>query len=268
MNTPSPPAAPDPTTTATAQTGENISTAIANADLSHVDQTNPYGDTTNWSQNGSTTYTDPVSGTTYQIPTYSESTQLSAPQQQLFNTAQSAEQGAANTANSLINQAQSTLSNPIDLSSGNINNFINTQWEQPFNQQWNQQQEQTQQQLADQGININDPAYATAMNNFTQQRQNAQDTYDTSMYGQGLNALTTQYNQPVNELSALLGSSQVASPSFSSTPQTTIPTTDYAGIVNSGYQNQLAGYNAQNAANSANMGGLFGLGGALISGLF
>ena len=98
--------------------------------------------------------------------------------------------------------------------------------------------------------------------NFGQTVQNAQDTYDTSMYGGAENALTTQYNQPVNELGALLSQSQIGSPSQSATTQTNIPTTDYAQIANQGYQNQLGQYNAQTQANSAMYGGLFGLGGA------
>ena len=87
------------------------------------------------------------------------------------------------------------------------------------------------------------------------------------MYGQGVNALETQYNQPLNEISSLLSNTQINPATFQSTPQTNIPTTDYAGIVNSSYQDQLASYNAQLAQSSATMGGLFGLGGSLISGL-
>ncbi len=266
MGTSSPPAAPSPQATASAQTGENVSTAIANADLSHVNQTNAYGDTSTYNQTGSTSFTDPTSGKVYQIPTYSQTTQLSAPQQNLYNTVQSAQQGAANTAQGLIGQAQSTLSKPIDLTANGINKFTNTQWEQPFNNYWGQQQDKLTQQLADQGINVGSQAYNNATQNFGQTVQNAQDTYDTSMYGNAMNAATTSYNQPVNELSALLSNSQIGSPSMNATPtQTQIPTTDYASIANQGFQNQMASYNAQQQQTSAMYGGLFGLGGAAIS---
>ena len=109
MGSSSPPAAPDPSATASAQTGENVSTAIANAELGHVNQTNAYGDTSTYSQNGSNSFTDPTSGKVYQIPTYSQTTQLSAPQQQLYNTTEAAQQGAASTAEGLIGQAQTQL---------------------------------------------------------------------------------------------------------------------------------------------------------------
>ena len=263
MTTSSAPAAPNPTATAQAQTDDNITTAIANADMNHVNQTNAYGDNTSYTQNGTQDLTE--NGVNYQIPTYSESTTLSAPQQQLYNTAQSTEQGAANTAQGLVTQAQGELSMPLNLDASNINNFTNTQWEQPFATQWGQNQDKLTQQLADQGINVNDPAYNTAMNNFDQQQQQAQDTYDTSMFGQAQNAATTVYNQPVNELTALLGDSQISSPSQSAATQTNVPTTDYASIANQGYANTLAQYNAQTAQNSAMYGGLFGLGSAALT---
>lgn len=255
------PSTPDPVTTANAQTNSNIDSAIATADLSHTNQTNAYGDTQTWSQNGSTSYTDPSTGKTYSIPQWSETTTLSPEQQKLFDTTQSAEQGAATTANSLINQAQSQLSTPIDLSANNVNKYVNTSWEQPFQDTWNQKQSQLNQQLADQGITVGSEAYNNAQRNFGQELQNAQGTYDTSMYNTGLSALQTQYNQPINELSALLGNSQVASTAFNQNSSPTVANTDVAGITNSAYQQQLAAANATNT-------GLFGLGSTLMSGLF
>jgi hypothetical protein len=253
--------------TAAAQTAENVDTAIANNAMSHVDQTDQYGDKINYSINGYTSMTDPESGTVYKLPEYSETTSLSPAEQKLYNTTQQAQQGEANTANTLLNNAQKSLETPIDLSSGNVNNFINTQWEQPFQYEMGQQQEELNQQLADQGIAINDPAYKTAQMNFGLQEQNQQDTYDTAMYGQGLNALQTQYNQPINELTALESGSQINNATFQQTQTPQIPTTDYAQIVQNSYQDQLASYNAQLAQSNATMGGLFGLGGNILGGL-
>lgn len=388
MTTSSAPAAPSPTATASAQTGENVSTAIANADLSHVSQTNAYGDTSQYNQTGTTPFTDPTSGQTYQIPNYSQTTTLSQPQQSLYNTVQGAQQTGANTASGLISQAQGNLSTPINLGndmteagayqpnlgqysvsptsqnenlsgyntngasnnvnlSGNnvnpsdINNYVSTNWEQPFQTQWNNNQEQLNQHLADQGLNTDDQAYSTAQNQFGQEEQQAQDTYASNMYGTAANAALgsasqnsanavnqantnfgqeyqansqgaantntaantnfnqdlsanslnsqnelnasqfgfnsnlganqsnaglqeQQYNQPVNELSALLGDSQVSSPTFSNTTQQNIPTTNYAQIAQNSYTDQLQQYQLQQQQNSAMYGGLFGLGSAAI----
>ena len=313
---PTPPPAPDPVATAQAQTGENVDTALANAALSHVNQTDAGGDTSTWGTNGTTSFTDPVSGKTYQIPNYTQTTSLSDANQKIYNTNQATQQNLAtigqqqsaaigNTLNTPINlkgvnlQSVGNLPN-ADLTANNINQFLNTNWEQPLAYSQGNQQEQFNQMLADQGINVNDPAYVTAQINQGQNLQQQQDTYANAMYGtaassilgatsladqnqlntvqannnaatqqQGFNNQVTLSNreQPLNEVSALLNGSQIASPNFMNTPQTTIPTTDYASIVNNAYQDQLQSYNAQQAAQSASMGGLFGLGGSVLGGL-
>ena len=362
---PSPPPAPDPVATAQAQTGENVDTAVANATLSHVNQTDPGGDTSTYSSNSTTPFTDPVSGQTYQIPNYSQSTSLSPANQQIYNTNQATQGNIADTANIQSQQIGASLDNPINLkgitqsgvnlqslpnlqnvtlqqlgalpdanlTASNINNFIGTNWEQPLAYSQGNQQEQMNQSLADQGIDLNDPAYNEAQINEGQNFQQQQDTYADSMYGtaasnilgstaladqnlvtqnqvnnqntlaqtgfnnsnlvnenqinnqnavtqqgfnnnaaatqQGFNnqvALTNQ-NQPINAITALMGGSQVSQPNFMSTPQTQIPTTDYASIVQNSYQDQLASYNAQVQAQSASTGGLFGLGGSVLGGL-
>lgn len=74
-------------------------------------------------------------------------------------------------------------------------------------------------------------------------------------------------NQPINEIGALLGTGQVQSPNFVNTPTAQMPTTDLAGLINSGYQNKLGAWQQQNQQRQSTMGGLFGLGSSLIMGL-
>lgn len=74
-------------------------------------------------------------------------------------------------------------------------------------------------------------------------------------------------NQPINEIGALLGTGQVQSPNFVNTPTAQMPTTDLAGLINSGYQNKLGAWQQQNQQRQGTMGGLFGLGSSLIMGL-
>ena len=67
-------------------------------------------------------------------------------------------------------------------------------------------------------------------------------------------------NQPINEISALLGQSQVSSPNFVNTPGSQIQTTDIGGLINQNFaQNQQNYQTAMNSWN-ATMGGLLGLG--------
>ena len=84
--------------------------------------------------------------------------------------------------------------------------------------------------------------------------------------------MTNLRNQPINEVSALLGTGPgVQNPQFVNTPQNgTIQPTDVAGIYQNGYQQQLQNYQMQQQQaqqqQSAMLGGLFGLGSAAAGG--
>ena len=69
-----------------------------------------------------------------------------------------------------------------------------------------------------------------------------------------------QRNQPINEITSMLSGSQVANPNFVNTPGSQIATTDFAGITNQNFQNQMGIYNAQNQNYQQLMGGILGLG--------
>lgn len=75
-------------------------------------------------------------------------------------------------------------------------------------------------------------------------------------------------NQPINEITALMSGSQVQTPNFGIAQSAMIPTTDYAGIQQQGYQNQMARYQQQMAPWQQAMGGLFGLGSSALIGGF
>jgi hypothetical protein len=73
-----------------------------------------------------------------------------------------------------------------------------------------------------------------------------------------------QRNQPINEITALMGGSQVQQPNFVNTPGSQIPTTDVAGLMNQNFQNQLGVYNQQNNNWQTLAGGVLGLGAGAI----
>lgn len=83
MGKPKPPTPPDPKDVASAQTGTNVGTAVANSVLGNVNQVTPYGSLT-YDQTGTTDWTDPVSGETYQLPTYTATQTLSPGQDRLM----------------------------------------------------------------------------------------------------------------------------------------------------------------------------------------
>lgn len=101
-----------------------------------------------------------------------------------------------------------------------------------------------QQEIANEAarLGFNNQARQSNFNNQTQAR------------GNWMNEQYASRNQPINEIAALLGTGQVTNPNFVNTPQSQMATTDYAGIVNQGFQNQMQGYNAKQQG----LGSLFG----------
>jgi Chaperone of endosialidase len=79
--------------------------------------------------------------------------------------------------------------------------------------------------------------------------------------------LTEQYalrQEPINEITALLSGSQVSRPNFVTTPQTSIPTTDIAGLINQNFAQQFGNYQQQSANQNALLGGVLGFGGNIV----
>uniref|UniRef100_UPI003F490DC5 tail fiber domain-containing protein n=1 Tax=Ensifer adhaerens TaxID=106592 RepID=UPI003F490DC5 len=76
---------------------------------------------------------------------------------------------------------------------------------------------------------------------------------------QYLNELYAARNQPINEISSLLSGAQVTNPNFVNAQGATIPTVDYAGLVQQDYANKVGAYNSKQAGIGAIFGGLAGL---------
>src|SRR5262245_53751854 len=94
---PDPPEPPNPIATAAAQTGTNVSTAIANSYLGNVNQTTPQGNLT-FTAGNNFNYTDPVTNQTYSIPRWTAEQTLSPQGQAAFNAGQTAQVNLANLA--------------------------------------------------------------------------------------------------------------------------------------------------------------------------
>jgi hypothetical protein len=76
MGKPSAPTPPNPTATAAAQTGTNVSTGVANAYLNNVNQITPQG-SLNYEVTGNYDWTDPSTGQSYSIPRFTSTQTLS-----------------------------------------------------------------------------------------------------------------------------------------------------------------------------------------------
>ena len=251
MDSPSPPAAPDPVQTAAAQTASNKETAIANAHLNRVDQTSPFG-SSKYTING---YNE--DGT----PKYSQETTLSPELQGIYKNYTDMTQGMGDIGNSQLAGLQEQYAQPFDLNAEAGKKIADMQ-HQYMDPVWQRRQEQADNALIQRGFSVGDKGYSRGMQDFADQREKAYLGADLGAWQQGQQSAIAQRQLPLNEFNAMRTGSQVQQPTFAGVPGATQANTDVAGITQAGFQNQMGIYNQEVAQNNALMGGLFGLGGA------
>jgi len=253
MGKPDAPQPTDPKETSAAQTGTNVSTAIANAMMGNVNQITPDG-TLNYNQTGTYQWKDPYTGKTYDIPTFTATQTLSPEQKAIKDQTDAAKLNAGTAVNALSSQLPDIFSTPLDLSSGNIEQYINSHFDDDFNKTWDQNYTNLESTLANKGIRMGSDAYTKALADFSDQRSNAHDNLYGNNWDRAVTDYLTERNQPLNELSALLSGSQITPPNYAGSAQSNIPTTDVAGLINQNYQDKLQQWQQQQES----MGGLFG----------
>lgn len=273
MGKPSAPPAPDYVGAAQAQGVANKDTAISNSSLGNPNVTNPYG-----SQNVTFTPTGPNGD--FQ-PNIVQS--LNPQAQQTLDAQQRVQTGLANLGEQGLGTAQKVLGTPFDQSGvpkAPINPGQTAQQAimarlQP---QIQQNQQATQQRLANQGIPVGSEAW---QNEMRQQDQQQNDLYsqaalqgiglDTQAHQAGLQEAYSLYNQPLNQITALMSGSQIQAPQFQQYQGSSAQAAPlFQGTQAQGqfdqqsYAQRMAGYNSMMGA----VGSLFGAGGQAAGGGF
>ena len=258
------PAAPDYTSAANATAAGNLAAAQAATAANRVNQVTPYGNL-NYSQNG----TDAQGN-----PTWTATTSLSDIGQQLLNNQNQTSLGLGSAINSQLGNVQNTMSQPFNpnLPQVGINAGQNYQDAamSRLAPQISQQRELLNNQLANQGIPVGSQAWQTAQMNQGQKENDLLAANTTQGFNTGLqanqqayNQAMTNYNMPLNTLSALRTGAQVQNPTFvNSANQATTAGPDLLGAASSQYNAALGGANMQNAAQANLNSGLMGLAGA------
>lgn len=248
------PRPPDPAQTAAAQAASNKATAVTQYELGATTQHNPWG-TVQYTQNG--TWPD---GT----PKFTQDTNLSAPQQQIFNQTQAAQSNLAGLAKDQSSFLGDYLNKPFSFNNQDAENWAYDLASPRLLKQQDANQASTLTRLANSGIQPGSAAYNAEMGRLT--NSNTDQLNQLALNGRSMafgENLATR-NQPINEITALLSGSQVSNPATmgGQTPQPGVAGTDVAGIQQQGYQNQLS----QQQGMWGGIGGLFG--NALSGGLF
>ena len=190
MSKPKAPAAPDPRTTAAAQTGTNVSTAVANAFLGNVNQNTPDG-SLRYDQTGSFDFKDPAGGQTYKIPRFTATQTLSPEQQRIqgLNTQtqqnlagigkdQSARIGSLLGTNLSFDGLPELARGPIASSYGDgtgmaARDVVENALMARMNPQLARDQEALRTSLVNQGVTAGSQAYDAAMADAGRQRNDA-----------------------------------------------------------------------------------------------
>jgi Chaperone of endosialidase len=169
---PDPPTPPNPYATAAAQTGTNVSTAVANAYLGQVNQNTPDG-SLSYAATGSHQWTDPVSNQTYTIPTFTSTQTLSPAGQQLKDTNLQTQQNLANMGRDQSSRVSGLLSTPFNPSgSAPTGGNVNTLLDNPFSQKSYDPGGQIQSTFGDAG----DITRSYGADNFSSDRQRVEDS--------------------------------------------------------------------------------------------
>jgi hypothetical protein len=262
---PKAPAPPDPKQTAAASTSTNIGTAIANNTMGMVNQNTPDGSLT-YSQTGTYKYTDPYTGKSYDLPTYTATTALSEMGQKIKGQNDLAQLNMAETAANQSGFLKDYLGGVWNPDTSAIEGRLMELGSQRLNPRFQQEEDQLRTRLANQGITEGSEAYNREMSRFGQSKNDAFNSLMLQGRGQAFNELQSIRNQPINEITALLSGSQVSNPNVQMMQPQGAATTDVAGIINQNYNQRLANWQQQNAQRQSLMGGLFGLGASAITG--
>lgn len=261
---PSAPAAPDYAAAAQATAQGNLEAARAATAANRVNQVTPYGNL-DYTQSG----TDP-----YGNPTWTATTSLSNIGQQLLNNQNQTSLGLGSAINAQLGQVQNVMGqgfNPNLPSTGmNPGQSYQDAYMQRLAPQLAQSRESTTAALANQGIAPGTQAYENAMRQQAIKENDLLLGATTQGFGvgqqanqQAYNQALTNYNLPLNTLSALRTGAQVQNPSFvNSAQQATTGGADLLGAAQMGYNAQMGDFNAKQAAQANFNQGLMGLGGA------
>lgn len=263
MGKPRPPAPPDPQQTSAAQTGSNVSTAIANAFLTNMNETTPWG-TRTVTQTGQHSWTDPFTGQSYSVPRFSAQTTLSPEQQETLNQTNAAERNLATLANERSAFLGDYLGQEFSYDPTEHVGWASGLFDTLNGDRMAQQQEAARSQLVNQGIRPGTAMYDREMQRLMGTQENARNQFLLDSYGQGMQTALTERNQPINEIIGLMSGSQVQAPQFATTPGVNpMPTTDNAALINNNYNQQMNNWQQRQAA----AGGLFSGLGSLAFGL-
>lgn len=244
------PKAPDPVATAAAQSGMNRDTAQTQQLTNMINQQGPDGSLT-YNKTGDASFVD-SNGKTVWVPQYTATTSLSGQQQAIKDQTDAASLNLGTIANEQSAKIRDLLNTPFKADTAAAEARLAELGSARLDPRFAKEDEALRTRLANQGIVEGSEAWKSAMGDLGQSKNDAYNQLYLTGRGQAMQEAYAERNQPLQEITGLLGGSQIQTPNFINTPQANVGGVDYMGMVNDQYKTQV------NAAN-AKMGGLFGL---------
>jgi hypothetical protein len=289
------PRPPDPAELARTQTQTNLDTAIANNRMGMVDQVNPYGSLTyetiydqpqqtaqpaaaapsrpqmreryneatgkyEFVPVGGSAPSSPSTGATsgMNVPRYRATTTLSPEQQRLFDLQNKAQTNFGQLAVDQSARLGSLLGQPVNLNNEATEARLMQLGRSRLDPALERRRESLRTTLSNQGIKEGSTAFDRAMSRSMEGENDAYNQLLLSGRQQAVSEALAERNQPINEITALMGGSQVTQPQFQNIPTSTMPTVDRAGMEMANYGAEVDRFNSRPNPLQM-MGGLFGL---------
>lgn len=276
---PSQPAPPDPSATAAAQGAANKEAAIATARLNQVNEVTPFG---------SSTYT-PTGQSADGIAQYQRTTTLNPEEQKLLDKERAINNQLLGIGQGQLGRVEENFGTPLDFSGAPAapqaddaaRQRIEAAMFERLQPQFDKDEEAMRTRLANTGFSIGGEGYNSGMDELQRAKNDArlaviegggaeqsrQFGLESAARERAIQEQLTQRNQPLNELSALLGTSGgINLPQFGQIPTQGIAPADYTGPAALAYQGRLGAANQQNQANMAQQQSMFNLAGTLGAG--
>lgn len=201
-----------------------------------------------------------------EYPTYTSTVELTPEQQQLLNQQNQLSGSLNQLAIDQTGRIKNLLGQPLNINNEATEARLNELGRKRLDPRFAEQEQTLRTRLANQGFAQGSEAYNRQLRDLEQSKNDAYNNLLLTGRQQAIQEALTERNQPINEISALMGAGQVTLPQFSSVPQVNVQGVDVAGIQNQAYQNRLAATQLNNQRNTGLMSGLFNLGSAALGG--
>jgi len=258
--------APEPTNprvTASASNSTNLMNAISNAYIGNISEYGRDG-STRVEQTGSNSVYDPYTRQSYDVPTFSRYTELSANQNAIADQNDAADLNLATLGNRLSGTLGNQLTDNFTINNESTESRLFDLGSKRLDPMFQQRQADMETQLSNQGIKRGSAAFDREMNTFNQGRNDAYNQLALTGRGQAAQEQFAEDNQRINQISALMSGGQVSQPSFMGANMPTIANTDVAGLIANNDAQRYNAWNVNNQNQQNLMGGIMGMGANLM----